>query len=173
MLNALFASQLDFFPFSQRELLEILGRFAIAPMDLHHGITLQQCGRLVEAAVTVRNGLPFVAVELVQLDNDAALLERLRKDLDSLHGRRFMLANFYRVVEDHYGGHFSPISCFSGANAELLVPLDFVLVLDVNPSRLLPHWLPLPFLSQMMARIDKRAELPRGYLILTLLDDEG
>lgn len=62
-------------------------------------------------------------------------------------------------------GHFSPIGGFHAGS-------DMVLILDVARFKYPPHWAPLRDVAEAMGRVDPDTGRPRGFMILTLKEDE-
>jgi len=168
VLNALLFGRNKYdLSFTQPELMSVLEVNTIAPMNLRHGLTLDQCAMLLEKAFERYGGRAkgdsFVAVRIVR-NLDAEVLEKtFRSDLENLCPTQYIIVNYLREIGAFRGGHFSPVSAVSLSSKES------VYIADTSARAGGPHWLPIPFVARMMATLDSQARATRGYLVVTLL----
>eukprot|EP00405_Crypthecodinium_cohnii_P007329 CAMPEP_0206422892 /NCGR_PEP_ID=MMETSP0324_2-20121206/2359_1 /ASSEMBLY_ACC=CAM_ASM_000836 /TAXON_ID=2866 /ORGANISM="Crypthecodinium cohnii, Strain Seligo" /LENGTH=240 /DNA_ID=CAMNT_0053887355 /DNA_START=28 /DNA_END=753 /DNA_ORIENTATION=- len=98
------------------------------------------------------------AVEECSTYDEAALTDALLQDLKEafLQGSHLcLLVNYWRPT----GGHWCPIAAWSE---------EHVLLLDPQPKRLPPHWVPVAGLVKSLCLHNRITGKPRGYLRLRL-----
>lgn len=117
------------------------------------GVSFEHGGRLLQILGDGRLEVQFVQSR-VEDEMEALLVE----DLTAAFARGevlCILANYWRPVTG--GGHWSPLGGFAEGR---------VLVLDTQPKKAPPHWLPLRTMTQALCRHNDTTGLPRGYLVV-------
>ena len=162
--TAIFSLTNKHFRMTQNDLFQFAVSSQICSPSLRYGITLGDVLSLFRATLSHFSLCHLIKVQLVSSKHPEVLRPLLTEDLKQMSSRRYIVGNFYRSLSNHHrSGHFSPLSSYACDESGR----EWALVHDVHPKRLKPHWVPVPFLTQMMCREDRQSESPRGYIILS------
>lgn len=84
--------------------------------------------------------------------------ENNKNNNDNNNGPPFIcIANYYRKIDNHRGGHWSPIINISA-------DLQWIFIADVSSHRIKPHWIKINDFVPLMCRRVNSTNLPRGYI---------
>lgn len=129
---------------------------------------------LFTSGVSLENGAEMIrilgantlVVDVRCIADRRAAEEALREDLKLAFGPAegggdeiapCLLANYPRWVGGDGGGHWSPLSGWASSES-------MVLIMDVNPRKCPPHWVPLGDLAEALCRWNHITNKPRGYV---------